>query len=195
MKEKLNRGTEVETLPDGENLGDDVNYRFRPEIMQNVDHGPKHSPDRFAPPPMPVEHSKDNPDCCQYEGEEMGDTWIDYKFNEENLLEEAKRYIGDTYSEHYATGDIETSEVIIDSGHGTSAFISAIIKYARRYGHKDGYNRQDLLKIVHYAIMTMYVADSHSDNDAYLNMGTINQLKSMEQTQLNDYHKHRKIGI
>ena len=34
------------------------------------------------------------------------------------------------------------------------------MKYAQRYGKKNGYNRDDILKIIHYAIMLLHVHDS-----------------------------------
>jgi len=33
------------------------------------------------------------------------------------------------------------------------------LKYAQRYGRKDGYNRKDLQKVLHYAIMALHVHD------------------------------------
>ena len=35
------------------------------------------------------------------------------------------------------------------------------MKYAQRYGKKDGYNRKDLLKVLHYALIELYVHDLH----------------------------------
>ena len=38
------------------------------------------------------------------------------------------------------------------------------MKYAQRYGNKDGYNRKDLLKVLHYGLIALYVHDKeHSD--------------------------------
>jgi hypothetical protein len=38
------------------------------------------------------------------------------------------------------------------------------MKYAQRYGKKGGRNRDDLMKIAHYAIMAMHVHDLEEDN-------------------------------
>jgi hypothetical protein len=38
--------------------------------------------------------------------------------------------------------------------------IGNIMKYAQRYGKKNGYNRKDILKIIHYAIMLLHVHDT-----------------------------------
>ena len=44
---------------------------------------------------------------------------IDYKFNERNLIEEFQSYIDSTYKGHYATNKFQSTEVIIERGHGT----------------------------------------------------------------------------
>jgi|TARA_X000001388_G_scaffold42620_1_gene29939 hypothetical protein len=98
-----------------------------------------------------------------------------YKFNENELIEELKNYIYDTYGQHYATDKYQATDVIIDSGHGEGFCIGNIMKYAKRYGNKDGKNRKDLMKILHYAIIMLYVHDEEEkflkgDNDNnYLN--------------------------
>tara|TARA_R100000742_G_C4220032_1_gene44041 strand:- start:201 stop:488 length:288 start_codon:yes stop_codon:yes gene_type:complete len=77
----------------------------------------------------------------------------DYKFNEDKALEFIKEYIDKTYEQHYASGNIQATEFIFDSQHGTGFCIGNIIKYAQRYGKKNGQNPDDLLKIIHYAVM------------------------------------------
>ena len=80
---------------------------------------------------------------------------IDYKFNEEDALAVAKQYINDTYAKHYAQGNIQATEFIFDAQHGEVFCIGNIIKYAQRYGKKNGRDDTDLLKIIHYAIMLL----------------------------------------
>ena len=82
---------------------------------------------------------------------------IDYKFKENDILKDVKKYIDDTYSSHYAKTTKQATEIIIDQGHGTGFCMGNILKYAQRYGKKDGYNKKDLLKIVHYAIIQMSI--------------------------------------
>jgi hypothetical protein len=84
-----------------------------------------------------------------------------YRFNEDQYIAEAMAHIDATYEEHYS-GEIQATEVIIDAGHGTGFNIGNIIKYAKRYGKKNGYNRKDLLKIIHYAVMQLYVQDKEN---------------------------------
>lgn len=89
-----------------------------------------------------------------------------YKYNEGNLIDEIKNYIDGTYGEHYSTNNYQATEFIIDGGHGEGFCIGNIMKYAQRYGKKNGYNRADLMKIIHYAIIAMYNHDlQHGEND------------------------------
>ena len=90
---------------------------------------------------------------------------IDYSFNEPEILEEIKQYIDKTYSQHYADGEYQATEIIIDAGHGMGFTLGNVIKYAKRYGKKKGYNRDDLLKMIHYSILALYTHDQEKGND------------------------------
>ena len=84
---------------------------------------------------------------------------IDYKYNEGQLIEELQQYVDATYGEHYSLNKFQATEFIIDAGHGDGFCIGNVMKYAQRYGKKDGYNRKDLLKVLHYALIQLYVHD------------------------------------
>ena len=84
---------------------------------------------------------------------------INYKFKDNEILQELTNYINDTYGQHYATDKYQATDVIIDSGHGEGFCIGNIMKYAKRYGNKEGKNRKDLLKILHYGIIMLNVHD------------------------------------
>jgi hypothetical protein len=86
-------------------------------------------------------------------------TMIEYKYNEGETLARLKDYIDGTYSEHYSQNKYQATEFIIDGGHGEGFCIGNVMKYAQRYGKKNGYNRKDLMKIIHYAIIAMYNHD------------------------------------
>lgn len=94
---------------------------------------------------------------------------IDYKYNEQELVEELLEYVNTTYGGeaggHYATGSIETTEYIIDQGLGQGFIIGNMIKYASRYGKKQGKNRKDLLKVLHYTLMSLYLHDLEVSNE------------------------------
>ena len=88
---------------------------------------------------------------------------IDYKFSEDELVEELGQYIDSTYSRdegsHYNQNKFQATEFIVDGGHGEGFCIGNILKYAQRYGKKEGYNRKDLLKVLHYGIIALHVHD------------------------------------
>ena len=94
--------------------------------------------------------------------EESNPTGIDYKFNEDKILTDIQNYVELTYDSHYAkTKDeavkalYQATEVIIDQGHGTGFCMGNIMKYAQRYGKKEGNNKSDLMKVIHYAIIQL----------------------------------------
>ena len=74
---------------------------------------------------------------------------IDYKYNEAEIVDDLVEYIDKTYSGHYSQNRFQATEYIIDAGHGDGFCIGNIIKYAQRYGKKNGQNKADPLKIVH----------------------------------------------
>ena len=90
---------------------------------------------------------------------------IDYKYNEGNTLAELQEYIDSTYDEHYSKNKFQATEFIIDAGHGEGFCIGNILKYAQRYGKKNGKDRRDLLKVIHYGIMALYLNETELDNE------------------------------
>ena len=84
---------------------------------------------------------------------------IDYKYNENKALVELEKYINSTYDEHYSKNKFQATEFIIDSGHGEGFCIGNIMKYAQRYGKKNGKDKRDLLKVIHYGIIALHIND------------------------------------
>ena len=81
---------------------------------------------------------------------------IDFKFNEDLILADIQQYVEATYGSHYAqTKSYQATEIIIDQGHGTGFCMGNIMKYAQRYGKKEGHNKADLMKVIHYAIIQL----------------------------------------
>jgi|TARA_R100001126_G_scaffold50036_1_gene28324 hypothetical protein len=85
---------------------------------------------------------------------------IRYKFNEDKILADIKEYIDSTYDQHYSQGKYQATDMIIDAGHGEGFSIGNIMKYAMRCGKKDE-KRKELMKIIHYGIIGLYVEDSN----------------------------------
>jgi|TARA_B100000073_G_C23366658_1_gene425134 hypothetical protein len=86
-----------------------------------------------------------------------------FTFNEEQTLNYVRNHIIKTYDKHYSMEKIQSTEFIFDAGHGEGFCIGNIIKYAQRYGKKDGKNEQDLLKIIHYAIILLGSKDGDKE--------------------------------
>ena len=91
---------------------------------------------------------------------------IDYKYHEDRSLKELKEYIDKTYDAHYSKDKYQATEFIIDGGHGEGFCIGNILKYAQRYGKKNGKDRRDLLKVIHYGIIALYINEmEESENE------------------------------
>ncbi len=88
---------------------------------------------------------------------------MSYKFSEDKTLLDLRVYIDKTYEQHYGRGQYQATDMIIDSGHGESFCIGNIMKYAQRYGKKDGKNRSDLLKVIHYGIIALYINETEGE--------------------------------
>ena len=95
-------------------------------------------------------------------GERYNETYnkIDYKFDEDQAIKELKKYIDSTYDGHYSKNKFQSMEFIVDCSHGDGFCMGNIIKYAQRYGKKEGKNKKDLLKIMHYAIIALSILDN-----------------------------------
>jgi len=91
-------------------------------------------------------------------------TRVNYKFYEDKLIKELQQYVDKTYDQHYATDKYQATDVIIDSGHGTGFCLGNVIKYAKRYGNKGSVHdaRKDLMKILHYALIQLYIHDEEN---------------------------------
>ena len=83
----------------------------------------------------------------------------EYAFNEGDLLKEIKTYIDGTYDAHYSQGKYQATQIIEDCGHGMGFALGNVLKYSQRYGKKEGLNRADILKVVHYGIIALAMHD------------------------------------
>ena len=93
---------------------------------------------------------------------------VNFKFSEDKVIKELYDYISATYKGNYSSNQFQSTEFIIDCGHGEGFMLVNIIKYAQRYGKKNGYDRSDLLKVAHYAIMALHI-NSMQQNEEVIN--------------------------
>lgn len=120
---------------------------------------------REPPEEDECEYNMDGTRVNPYEEEYYADDDIAYKFNENELIQELKEYIDSTYSAHYSRNKFQSTEFIIDCGHGQGFALGNVLKYVQRYGKKDGYNRADLMKVLHYALIALYNHDHEEMNN------------------------------
>lgn len=80
-----------------------------------------------------------------------------YKYYEDQILNEVKSYIDSTYGQHYVgNGEIQTVDFWESLGSLDTTARDTAIKYLARFGKKQGRNRKDLLKAIHYIILMLY---------------------------------------
>ena len=93
-----------------------------------------------------------------------------YEFKEDKVIESLKQYIDSTYEKHYGSGKFQATEVIFEAQHGEGFCIGNILKYAQRYGKKNGRDKNDLMKVLHYGIIALHVHNlnnEESETDEY----------------------------
>ena len=90
---------------------------------------------------------------------------VNYKFDEDAVLGELHDYIDSTYTQHYAKRKFQSTEFIVDCGHGPGFCLGNILKYVQRYGRKNGKSRADLMKILHYGIIMLHIHDTESEDE------------------------------
>ena len=88
-----------------------------------------------------------------------------YKYHEEEILKDIEEYVSRTYQGHYTGTKHEFRKVqtidLMAARDIASHFCQAnILKYGSRYGSKDGRNKTDLHKVIHYAMLLLHF-DGH----------------------------------
>ena len=88
-----------------------------------------------------------------------------YKYHEEEILKDIEEYVSKTYQGHY-TGTkhefrkVQTIDLMAARDIATDFCQANILKYGSRYGSKNGKNKTDLLKVIHYAMLLLHF-DGH----------------------------------
>ena len=96
----------------------------------------------------------------------------DMKYNEDKIIKEITDYIKSTYGQHYvsnATGDegFQVQDLLRSVGIDKDFCQANAIKYLARFGKKNGRNRKDLLKAIHYVILLMSSEDATAPTGSY----------------------------
>ena len=95
----------------------------------------------------------------------MAKTDHNFKYHEDERLKDIQEYVSRTYQGHY-TGTkhefrkVQTIDLMAARDIATGFCQANILKYGSRYGSKDGRNKTDLLKVIHYAMLLLHF-DGH----------------------------------
>ena len=87
------------------------------------------------------------------------------KYHEKEILQDVEDYVSRTYNGHY-TGtkheyrNVQTIDLMASRDLASDFCQANILKYGSRYGSKDGRNKGDLLKVIHYAMLLLHF-DEH----------------------------------
>ena len=105
------------------------------------------------------------------------------KYREDEILEEVKEYSGGTYDQHYSTTEdgFQVMDMIKQLGIDKDFCQANAIKYLCRYGKKNGHNRKDLLKAIHYIVLLM-----SSEDQEYVDQMEEDALKANNKEDTND---------
>lgn len=96
-----------------------------------------------------------------------------FRFDEDKILSEALTYLESTYVGHYVgelagkeQNNIQTIDVWQTLGSVDTTCRDTAIKYLMRYGKKEGHNKKDLLKAIHYIVLLWYFTQDTFDDDS-----------------------------
>ena len=104
---------------------------------------------------------------------------LECKYNEEAILKEIAEYVLSTYQGHYVgKGQIQTFDVWDTLGISEEVCVGTAIKYLMRFGKKEGKNKKDLLKAIHYIILLMHYSGVMNET----HIGKEQQVKSDRST-------------
>ena len=87
------------------------------------------------------------------------------KYHEKEILKDVEDYVSRTYNGHY-TGtkheyrNVQTIDLMASRDLASDFCQANILKYGSRYGSKEGRNKGDLLKVIHYAMLLLHF-DEH----------------------------------
>jgi len=93
-----------------------------------------------------------------------------WKYNEDKILKDVEEYVTSTYHGHYCGdedgySDIQTIDLMAAKKLAAGFCQANILKYGSRYGDKDGRNKRDLMKVIHYAMLLLHFDGHYSRKD------------------------------
>ena len=100
--------------------------------------------------------------------EKLMKTDHNFKYHEDEILKDIQEYVSRTYQGHY-TGTkhefrkVQTIDLMAARDIAPQFCQANILKYGSRYGSKDGKNKTDLLKVIHYAMLLLHFDGHYSE--------------------------------
>ena len=97
--------------------------------------------------------------------DKMANTDHNFKYHEDEILKDIQEYVSRTYQGHY-TGSkhefrkVQTIDLMAARDIAPHFCQANILKYGSRYGSKNGKDKKDLLKVIHYAMLLLHF-DGH----------------------------------
>lgn len=93
-----------------------------------------------------------------------------WKYNEDKILKDIEEYVTSTYHGHYCGdsdgyADIQTIDLMAAKKLAAGFCQANILKYGSRYGDKEGRNKRDLMKVIHYAMLLLHFDGHYTRKD------------------------------
>ena len=169
--EEMN-GTMDETYPvKGDMLSDDpyptvgsLEYYQRPDLCQDIDLSDN---DDQASHHFNLDKEVDRVELKLNSEVQQSENMAHYfKYHEEEILKDIEEYVSATYRGHYTGSRHEYRNVqtidLMAAQELASGFCQAnILKYGSRYGSKEGKEKKDLMKVIHYAMLLLHFDDHY----------------------------------
>ncbi len=145
---------------------------FVPEDERNLNSNQKHPHDitDIKGTQWTVSLADPNLGTLRVEKKEIMETPTNHlwKYNEDKILKDIQDYVTSTYGSHYCghnQDDIQTIDLMAAKDLAAHFCQANILKYGSRYGDKDGRNKRDLLKVIHYAMLLLHFDGHYSRQD------------------------------
>ena len=93
-----------------------------------------------------------------------------WKYNEDQILKDVSEYVTSTYGSHYCGQNqeyknIQTIDLMAAKDLAQDFCQANILKYGSRYGAKNGRNKRDLMKVIHYAMLLLHFDGHYTRKD------------------------------
>ena len=81
---------------------------------------------------------------------------IKYRYREDDIVRDIKAHLDKTYGQHYNSEELQCFDAWLALGSSTTTARDTAIKYLWRYGKKNGRNKEDLMKAIHFIVFMLY---------------------------------------